>query len=278
MSHPGGYSRSATKQNHPAKDNSVPSQPSDPSKQSKNSLQHLALSQNSKEPGLISPPKHFAIVEPGLYRSSLPSPNNFAYIRSLKLKRVVIVSPERPVRALTKFFESHAIQVSHTGLRAWTIGESWKPISEEVVKESLQIILHTDNYPILVCDVGGVHLVGTVIACLRRLQNWNLNSVVTEYRGFTGAKIRCLNEQFIELFDIDLVTIADNPPTWFAEQLQFNRRDAEEYARLVQDRCVDAAGSLVDAKHAPRYRVYYYSTAGPLNSEIGGNPARIQTL
>lgn len=267
---------SATHQNHHEKP--ILSRPLIPPSSSKTNLQLLTLSTNNKEPVVISPPKHFAVVEPGLYRSSLPSPNNFAYIRSLKLKRVIIVSPERPVRTVSKFFESHDILVSHTGLRKWFNSESWKPISEEVVKESLQLILHRENYPILVCDVGGVHLVGMIIACLRRIQNWNLNTVITEYRGFATGKIRYLNEQFIELFDIDLITIGDQPPDWFAEHLDFNRFDADEYARLVQEHRVDSSGTMLDADNSPRYRVFFYSSAGPLNTEIGSKPPRIQTL
>ncbi|CAN0177575.1 unnamed protein product, partial [Ectocarpus sp. 8 AP-2014] len=46
---------------------------------------------------------------------------------------------------------------------------------------------------------------GTVVACLRKLQRWNLTSIFEEYRRFTKHKVRVQNEQFIELFDTDLV-------------------------------------------------------------------------
>jgi Tyrosine phosphatase family len=53
-----------------------------------------------------------------------------------------------------------------------------------------------------------VHIVtGTVVACLRKLQRWNLTSIFEEYRRFTKHKVRVQNEQFIELFDTDLVRI-----------------------------------------------------------------------
>lgn len=47
---------------------------------------------------------------------------------------------------------------------------------------------------------------GTVVGCFRKLQKWNLTSILEEYRRFAGSKGRILNEQFIELFDIDLVS------------------------------------------------------------------------
>lgn len=229
-------------------------------------------------PEVITPPENFALVESGLFRSSLPDIGNFSFIRTLNLKHVIILSAERPVRSVAALFEKHNIQVSHTGLHAWTSESSWKPISEEVVKQSMEIILHRDNHPMLVCDVGGMHLVGMVIGCLRRLQNWNINSVINEYRSFAGVKTRYVNEQFIELFDIDLVTIPDQQPLWFVEQMELDRKEAEEYSQLIKDGRVDSSGTLQEANKAPRYITYYYSSASPLNSQVGGKTPRIQTL
>lgn len=273
---------------HP--DGAPPQSPSPPSelqkeaidnnapKERKSNVQVLPSAVVNKEPGMVAPPDHFAVVEPGLYRSSLPTTNNFSHLRSLCLNRVIIVSAERPTRGVTNLFESNNIQVSHTGLHAWTAEGSWKPIAEEVVKESLEIMLRRDCYPILVCDVGGIHLVGMVIGCLRRLQNWNLNSVVSEYRFFARAKTRYANEQFIELFDIDLVAVPEDPPLWFAEQLEQDRRDQEEFHTLIAEGRVDESGTLLDPEKTPRYVAYRYSSSGPLNSEIGGIEPRIQTL
>lgn len=117
-----------------------------------------------------------------------------------------------------------------------------------------------------------------VIGCLRRLQNWNLNSVVNEYRSFAGPKTRYVNEQFIELFDIDLVTIPRDPPQWFAEQLDMERRDREEFVKLAKEQRVDESSMLVETEKCPRYIRYYYSSSSPLNSEIGGKEPKIRTL
>jgi len=46
---------------------------------------------------------------------------------------------------------------------------------------------------------------GTVVACLRKVQRWNLASIFGEYRRYAGSRTRLMNEQFIELFDTDLV-------------------------------------------------------------------------
>lgn len=90
----------------------------------------------------------------------------------------------------------------------------WRPLSEEVIKESLDILLNPANLPCLVCCAGGIQETGTLVGCLRKLEKWNFNSIVLEYRSFAGSKSKFINEQMIELFDIDLVNVPDSP-SWF---------------------------------------------------------------
>jgi len=90
----------------------------------------------------------------------------------------------------------------------------WNPVSEDVVIRALRVILNPENYPLLVCCNLGRHRTGTVLGCLRKLQRWNLTSILEEYRRYAGQKVRLLNEQFIELFDTDLVTVPDVAPRW----------------------------------------------------------------
>lgn len=53
-----------------------------------------------------------------------------------------------------------------------------------------------------------------MVGCLRKVQRWNLTSIFEEYRRYAGSKVRMLSEQFIELFDTDLVRVPTNPPKW----------------------------------------------------------------
>jgi hypothetical protein len=39
-----------------------------------------------------------------------------------------------------------------------------------------------------------------------------------QYRRYAGSKARYANEQFMELFDEDLVTLPKDLPTWFIDQ------------------------------------------------------------
>jgi len=58
------------------------------------------------------------------------------------------------------------------------------------------------------------YITGTVIGCLRKLQRWNLVSIFEEYRRYAGTKVSLLNEQFIELFDTELLSIPTNHPSF----------------------------------------------------------------
>ncbi|KAJ2075503.1 hypothetical protein GGI16_008547, partial [Coemansia sp. S142-1] len=74
-----------------------------------------------------------------------------------------------------------------------------------------------DCHPLLIVCSSGVRETGTLVGCLRKLQHWNFNSIVYEYRSFAGGKGKYTHELFIELFDTDLVTLPATLPKWFVE-------------------------------------------------------------
>ncbi|CAG8441138.1 6966_t:CDS:2 [Diversispora eburnea] len=163
---------------------------------------------------MFTPPEQFGIVEKGLYRSDMLHASNFSFIKTLHLKTVIILSPEVPTRALANFLEENNIKLVHLGLRVWKPNLGWKPVSEELIKDGLEMVLNAANYPILVMCTSGIHETGTFIGCLRKLQNLNFR--------------RYVNEQFIELFDMDLITLPHNLPPWFIKQRKFWQQEEKE--------------------------------------------------
>lgn len=80
-------------------------------------------------------------------------------------------------------------------------------LSEPVVVSILHVMLDPSNYPLLITGAKGRFRTGIVCGCLRKLQSWNLVSILEEYRRYAGDKARAENEEFIELFDKDLVNL-----------------------------------------------------------------------
>ena len=117
---------------------------------------------------------------------------------------------------LAAFFEQNGTRV--IGIES-TVSDTLRglyPIAEEMVTESLKLISEASSYPLLVLCKDGRALTGVVIACLRKLQHWAFVSICEEYRRYAGpsSRIQQQHEQFIELFDTDLVSISASSPAF----------------------------------------------------------------
>ncbi|KAI8082021.1 tyrosine phosphatase family-domain-containing protein [Thamnidium elegans] len=185
---------------------------------------------------LMNPPEQFGIVEPGIYRSDMLQQPHFTYLKQFGFKTLVMLSPELPNRVTSNFIEEGNIKLVHVGMATWkpTQPSTWRPVSEELIKEGLELILDVDTHPILIMCTSGIHETGTLVGCLRKLEGWNFSSIVTEYRSYAGTKARYVNEQFIELFDLDLVTLPLQLPNWFIDQQKMLADEEEELRRERQ--------------------------------------------
>lgn len=161
--------------------------------------------------GLIPPPL-YGLVEENVHRSGQPTRANFAFLEQLKLKTVIYLSPDNLDPAFRDFLRDENVEFIHLGLDKNTT--PWASISEETVLETLGFVLDVSRHPLLVLD-HSLDRTGVVFGCFRKVQGWALTSLVEEYRRYAGNKAKVQNEQFVELFDIDLVRTPSNPPGWF---------------------------------------------------------------
>eukprot|EP00824_Muranothrix_gubernata_P014457 TRINITY_DN30033_c0_g1_i1.p1 TRINITY_DN30033_c0_g1~~TRINITY_DN30033_c0_g1_i1.p1 ORF type:complete len:493 (+),score=56.00 TRINITY_DN30033_c0_g1_i1:52-1479(+) len=158
------------------------------------------------------PPINYGMVEDDLHRSGQPNQLNFPFLERLGLNTVIYLAADEPTQPFLNFCDDQEINFIHLGMDGPR--NPWKPISEETVLAALEIILNPQNHPLhVMCNLGR-HRTGTLIGCLRKLQRWNLTSILEEYRRYAGSKVRLMNEQFIELFDTDLVRIPVDQPKW----------------------------------------------------------------
>ncbi|KAI9229746.1 MAG: protein-tyrosine phosphatase [Piptocephalis tieghemiana] len=158
------------------------------------------------------PPQNFGIIEDGLYRSGQPNELNFPFLEKLGLRTVIWLAPEEPNQRFLDFVDDQEIDLRHLGVA--TSVNAWDPVTEEIVLAALEVVLTPTKHPMIVMCNLGRHRTGTVVGCLRKLQRWNLASIFEEYRRYAGQKVRVMNEQFIELFDTDLVAISLDHPSW----------------------------------------------------------------
>lgn len=171
--------------------------------------------------GSLIPPINFGIVEADLFRSGMPNELNFPFLERLQLKTIIYLATDDVSERLADFVDDQGIDVISLGAEDDEAPMQWRPMSETVVLAAMQILLDPSMYPIHIMCSQGRHHTGTVVGCLRKLQHWSLSSIFEEYRRFADAKGRLANEQFIELFDTDLVNVPSSSPLeWLSVTVQ----------------------------------------------------------
>ncbi|OWZ32346.1 protein-tyrosine-phosphatase [Cryptococcus neoformans C23] len=183
---------------------------------------------------LIQVPALFSIVEPGVYRSASPTPSQVPFLAGLNLKTIISLTPEHPIKPLLQFVRTAGISFVHLGLTHWRRpGTDWRPVRYEIIKTALEAyILDTRAHPVLLIDPLGVHQTGCLVGALRMMQGWNFASALMEYRAHAGSKHRYLDEQYIELFDSDLINLPapQYRPSWW---LSCEEADPQEVKALA---------------------------------------------
>eukprot|EP00004_Rigifila_ramosa_P006088 TRINITY_DN16771_c0_g1_i1.p2 TRINITY_DN16771_c0_g1~~TRINITY_DN16771_c0_g1_i1.p2 ORF type:complete len:178 (+),score=42.55 TRINITY_DN16771_c0_g1_i1:26-535(+) len=160
---------------------------------------------------LFIPPMNFGLVENDLYRSAQPNELNFPFLETLSLKTILYLGPDEPPTAFQTWMAEQGIEFVALDTEE-TQKQHWIPTSEDVVVEALSIILDKRRYPLSIMCHLGRHRTGIVVGCLRKLQHWTHSAILEEYRRYTGSKqVRLASEQFIELFDTDLVRLPAEP-------------------------------------------------------------------
>ena len=131
----------------------------------------------------------------------------------MNLRSVIVLSSNCIDDSSLKFFEENSIRAIYIENSVNDSLRGLFPIAEEMVTESLKVLSEKQNYPLLVICKTGKSLTGVVMACLRKLQHWSLISIFEEYRRFAGgSRLQQQHEQFIELFDTDLIPLGESAP------------------------------------------------------------------
>lgn len=152
----------------------------------------------TREP--LCPPENFAPVINHIYRSSFPQPQNFAFLRTLKLRLVLCLIPEDYPNVQRDFLAAENIQLFQLGMLGNK--EPFVNIAADLITQAAKIVLDPENQPILIHCNRGKHRTGCLVGIIRRLQQWSLTIILDEYRKFASPKERPMDQQFIELYDL----------------------------------------------------------------------------
>ena len=147
-------------------------------------------------PSLLIPPFRFESVEEGIYRSAYPTQRNFRFLRRLHLKTIVslVPAPDEPCAELRAFCASNGIR-----LLAYDVArfKDHVPLTAVQVARMLEVLIDRRNSPLLVHCLNGMQVTGVVVMCLRKLQNWTVSSIFTEYSRFVSL---ARESEFVENF------------------------------------------------------------------------------
>ncbi|KAI9594644.1 protein-tyrosine phosphatase [Syncephalis fuscata] len=160
----------------------------------------------------LVPPLNFALVEAGIYRSGHPNPKNYRFLEKLGLRSIIFLAKEDYPPDMLEWMEKH--NISFHQYRTAGNKEPFTEMDPVKVAGLLSLMLDVRNHPMLVhCNKGRYHRVGCLVGCLRKLQNWSLTSILTEYKRL-AAKQNIADEEFIELFATTVVQDEAWRPKW----------------------------------------------------------------
>uniref|UniRef100_A0A6U5BGK4 diphosphoinositol-polyphosphate diphosphatase n=1 Tax=Hemiselmis andersenii TaxID=464988 RepID=A0A6U5BGK4_HEMAN len=164
----------------------------------------------------LHPPKNFAMVYRGVYRSAYPTKKNFSFLQKLGLNSVVYLCQEDYSGQVMQFYNAMGVTVFEHGVSGNK--EPFVDISDEMIKTALQRLLDVRNHPVLIHCNQGKHRTGSLVGCLRAMNHWSMTAIFDEYRRFAGSKARRADQQFIELFHRKCPKVKTDPkyhPAWF---------------------------------------------------------------
>ena len=159
-------------------------------------------------PKLI-PPFRFAYVEKDLFRGAYPVNHNFSFLRTLKLKTMISMSPNPIDDDLKKFCEEEHIKNYYYSVPKFV---TQVVITVNSVTDIINIICNKDNLPLYIHCINGGHTTGLVIMCLRKLQMWTQRAMINEFSRFINTFERS-EEEFINNYKATF-ELTQNRPDW----------------------------------------------------------------
>eukprot|EP00172_Hildenbrandia_rubra_P001586 Plantae.Rhodophyta-Hildenbrandia_rubra.ctg21448.p1 GENE.Plantae.Rhodophyta-Hildenbrandia_rubra.ctg21448~~Plantae.Rhodophyta-Hildenbrandia_rubra.ctg21448.p1 ORF type:complete len:302 (+),score=41.68 Plantae.Rhodophyta-Hildenbrandia_rubra.ctg21448:366-1271(+) len=160
---------------------------------------------NKSLPPLI-PPFRFSIIEEDVFRGAYPTLKNVRFVKRLGLRTIISLLPEAPSDDITEFCAAENIKLYHYYVEKY---QHRVALSSELAAAILSIVIGIENHPLYMHCRDGAHNTGTVVMCLRKLQNWNLSMIYHEFVRYTKTREILVEEkEFVESFSMKLDTLS----------------------------------------------------------------------
>ncbi|KAF9974228.1 hypothetical protein BGZ73_002414 [Actinomortierella ambigua] len=179
------------------------------------------MSSNPWSPPPLIPPFRFGTVEHEVYRGAYPKQRNLRFLKRLKLRTVLSLIPDAVDDDFLQFCEEQGIRWVH--LPVGKVKDN-VPLTYSRTVEAIQVIIDPDNMPIYIHCLDGACVTGLVIACIRKLQTWNISSALGEFlRYLRGGVISSEESVFVEKFSSEIEISRPIPPWLWEGQITFKR-------------------------------------------------------
>lgn len=144
------------------------------------------------------PPTRYGIVEIGVFRGGYPKEKNFEYLKRLKLRKIISLTPEPLNKTVAEFCDRDGIQMIHIRVEK---AKDHVPLDKKTVTKALQILIRPENHPVYLHCLDGANVTGMVVMCLRKLQLWSSQISMAEFCRYTRDGVVSTEEsEFLEKF------------------------------------------------------------------------------
>ncbi|KAK9388115.1 tyrosine phosphatase family-domain-containing protein [Lipomyces mesembrius] len=162
----------------------------------------------ANDPPLLVTPLRYGTVQPKLYRGLYPRKINLPFLRRLKLKTILSLTPEPLEDEIQKFCNDEGIKMTH--LKTSKSGKKGLPITYKEVTQAIEIIISQQHAPLYVHCLNGSQATSLVIACLRKLSFWRTSSIFSEFMYY--SEVSAADHKFVEEYKAEIQLPQDTVP------------------------------------------------------------------
>ncbi|KAK4610244.1 Tyrosine-protein phosphatase DSP3 [Fulvia fulva] len=158
----------------------------------------------------LSVPRNYGAVERDtIYRSGKPAKENLDFLAALDVNTMLtLIDPSADDKKIDAevydFVKAHGIKHENVIITPNKDKDGTR-ISPDSLCEALLIVLNPMNHPVYIHCNQGRHRTGCIVACLRKIQQWPIEEILTEYNTYAHPKPRKEDLAFIKAFDPSVV-------------------------------------------------------------------------